>query len=446
MAASFFQRWIGSWLFFLSIFFCPYASFAEDEQTISLTDALRLARQHQPLLQQSKALLHVAQAQRLEGLSALLPQVTGSASYTRSTSNFAGKPGSIPSALLNQSRKSSTQLYPYYSLGVTLTQVLVDVGQMFFTNNALISAVKVQKANQTAQLLQVMLNVRSAFYLVQASKALFGVAKENVANQRQHVLQIQTSLEAQLSAKVDLLQGLSSEATAESNLIQAESNYENAKLQLLQSIGWLDADGISIVDEPETAVDNEDQPWQRLWQEAEKKRPDLLYYQQQAEVLQYNEKALQSQFVPTLALNASFTDAGQRTALSAWNMSLGVALNWNILQGGLVLAQLQENKSQQALLQAQYRSAKMAAQAELLQALRSLKTAKSLQVANRKALKNAQAHFQLAQQRYEHHLGSSIDLSDAQLLYRQAQAQVIQADYQTAMARSQLLKALGRES
>ena len=59
------------------------------------------------------------------------------------------------------------------------------------------------------------------------------------------------------------------------------------------------------------------------------------------------------------------------------------------------------------------------------------------------ALTNARNQLTLAEQRYAHGLGSAIELSDAQVAYTSAEAQVVQARFNLASARAQLLAALG---
>jgi outer membrane protein len=62
------------------------------------------------------------------------------------------------------------------------------------------------------------------------------------------------------------------------------------------------------------------------------------------------------------------------------------------------------------------------------------------------ALVNAREQLRLAEGRYETGLGSVIELADAQVAYTTAEAQQVQAVFNLAAARAQLLAALGRRS
>ena len=59
------------------------------------------------------------------------------------------------------------------------------------------------------------------------------------------------------------------------------------------------------------------------------------------------------------------------------------------------------------------------------------------------ALVNARSQLTLAEKRYEHGLGNAVELSDAQVAYTTAEAQVVQSTFNLASARAQLLAALG---
>ena len=77
------------------------------------------------------------------------------------------------------------------------------------------------------------------------------------------------------------------------------------------------------------------------------------------------------------------------------------------------------------------------------QALLNIRAAKASIDASHDAQTNAQARLQLAEGRYQAGTGSTIELGDAQVALTNAGAQVVQADFNLATARAQLLAALG---
>jgi outer membrane protein len=83
---------------------------------------------------------------------------------------------------------------------------------------------------------------------------------------------------------------------------------------------------------------------------------------------------------------------------------------------------------------------------EVENALLAVRRAKSEIDAAQEALVNAQEQLRLAEGRYQTGVGNIIELGDAQVPVTRAAAQKVQADFDLATARAQLLHALGRDS
>ena len=77
------------------------------------------------------------------------------------------------------------------------------------------------------------------------------------------------------------------------------------------------------------------------------------------------------------------------------------------------------------------------------QARLGVQAAKEAIAASDEAVVNARQQLTLAEGRYTHGLGSAVELSDAQVADTNAKAQVVQARFNLAVARAQLLAALG---
>lgn len=71
---------------------------ASTSRVISLAQVERSALEQQPQVLVARAATSVAQAQADQARAPLLPQVTGTAGYTRQTGNFVPRPGAIPNA------------------------------------------------------------------------------------------------------------------------------------------------------------------------------------------------------------------------------------------------------------------------------------------------------------------------------------------------------------
>ena len=89
-------------------------------------------------------------------------------------------------------------------------------------------------------------------------------------------------------------------------------------------------------------------------------------------------------------------------------------------------------------------SPKLQVRFDVQQAVLTLRATKVAIDASREALTNAREQLRLAEGRYQSGVGSIIELGDAQIAATNAAAQVVQADFNLATARAQLLTALGR--
>src|SRR5205814_1133343 len=63
------------------------------QETLTLADAVRIARAHHPTVAAQKAQLEAARARREQSFSGFWPALTGNFSYVPQTANFAATPG-----------------------------------------------------------------------------------------------------------------------------------------------------------------------------------------------------------------------------------------------------------------------------------------------------------------------------------------------------------------
>jgi outer membrane protein len=105
---------------------------------------------------------------------------------------------------------------------------------------------------------------------------------------------------------------------------------------------------------------------------------------------------------------------------------------------------VREAEANSALAQAQLDTARQQVRVDVDKARLAVRTAKSGIAAADEALVNARERLRLAEGRYQAGVGNAIELGDAQLALTNAAAQKVQADFNLATARAQLLTALGR--
>ncbi len=156
--------------------------------------------------------------------------------------------------------------------------------------------------------------------------------------------------------------------------------------------------------------------------------------------------SVQGAYAPTLGLFAGYTAAGAAPTDTVPNWDAGVALTWNIFQGGLTRAQVREAKANADSARAQVDVLRGQVRVDVEQARLAVRAAKGAFSAASTALENAREQLRLAERRYETGVGSAIELGDSQIALATAAAQRVQSDFNLSASRAQLLRALGREN
>jgi len=424
------------------LLFCARTALAEAQPILTLDAALEAARKHHPDLQQARAGTEAGKARADMSRAPLLPQVSGNASYKRSTANFAPSPGSSPKGL--GAATSSFDMVNYYALGASASQLLYDFGQTSGRWEAAKASALAAGDSERGALVRVMAGVRTAYCTVQAQKALLQVAQDTLHNREKHLEQVQAFVEVGRRPAIDLAQARSDRATAEVQRISAEANYETAKALLLGAMGTPGDTDFEPAPASLEALPSEDLKQQALLEQALATRPETAGLQHQLQAQDRSIAALRGTYAPSVLLSTGLSDAGQQLSNMAWNWQATLGLSWPVFQGGLSDAQLREARANRAAIEAQMAGLRVRVRMEVEQARLAVRASRAGLTAAQEALDNAKVRLDLAEGRYKAGAGSIIELADAQLAATTAAAQRVQADFKLATARAQLMQALGQ--
>jgi len=412
---------------------------------ITLDEALRIASARQPQLRQATAATQAAVANADAVMAPLLPQVGGSASYQRSTANFAARPGSLPGGIGGSATSQSWATFDYFNLGLSASQLLYDFGQSRSRWRSAQASANAQRTSERSTLEEVLFGVRTAYFQARAAKSAVTVAVDTLANQQKHLGQIEGFVEVGTRPEIDLAQAKTDVANARVQLITAQDAYAIGKAQLNQAMGVEDSTDYDVADETQLPVQGEDESTDPLVDEALKARPEIAALQDDIRAQELAVRAIQGALGPSLVFSTGFTDAGQQTSSLAWNWDAALGLSIPIFQGGQTRAQIRLAEANLAGIRAQAESERLQVRLEVEKARLTVVAAKAALTAAGEALVNAKERLRLAEGRYETGVGSIIELGDAQLALTSAAYQQVQAEYTLAQARAGLIKALGRD-
>jgi outer membrane protein len=412
---------------------------------VHLADAVAAAQAHQPALAAALGQVHAAEARAAQARAPLLPQLSGQSSLQvgfngaqRGTVQVRDATGKVTGT------ESNSGFYSSFNVGASASQLLWDFGQAEQRLESAHRLVDVAKLSVKSQQQQVVLNVRRAFFVARAQRALIQVAQETLANQQKHLGQTQAFVEVGTHAPVDLAQAKADVATAQLNLITAQNEYDVARSQLVQAMGGgraaLDFD---VADDGLPAVANEGDPVDKLVELAVASRPELAVLERQLAAQESQLRAVEGAYFPTVSAFAAISEGGQLWSGLAPAADVGVQLQWAFFQGGLTDGQASEARANLAVTESNADAERLQVRVDVEQALLNIRAAKASIEASRDAQTNAQARLQLAEGRYQAGTGSTIELGDAQVALTSAAAQAVQADFNLATARAQLLAALG---
>lgn len=414
------------------------------ERVLTLSQALETAQQHQPQLWQARANAEAASARADELRAPILPQLTLTAGYQRTTANFVARPGSVPSAFTMGQSSTSLDSFNFWTSGLTLNQFIWDFGVT--TDRWRSSRAAAESLHQSSRAVeqQIIAGVRTAYFNARAQLALIQVAKENLANLELHLKQIEGFAAAGTRPKIDLAQARADRAQGQVQLISAQNAYAVAKAQLNQAIGETGTTDYDVQDEALPPVAGEDGELAALLEDALHARPELAALERQVRAQELLVSSAKGAYGPALGAAMNLTDSGVDLTNLTWNWNASLNLSWGLFQGLLTRSQVREAKANLSVVQAQRAGIVNQVRVDVEQAQLQVRAAKATIAAVGEALFNSRERLRLAEGRYQSGVGNVIELGDAQVAAATAAAQSIQAEYSLATARAALLKAMGR--
>jgi outer membrane protein len=341
------------------------------------------------------------------------------------------------------SNQSLSNQYDLLSLGITASQLIWDFGQTSEKWVAARSQVDAQKYEEKVTRINVVSTVRQAYFNARAGKDQVAVAQDTLDNQNRHLVQVQAFVQVGTQPEIALAQQKAAVANAKVQLIAAQNAYDTDKAALNEAAGLVGGTSYDVLDDDEPPVEDEEQPLSSLVEKALAARPELANLWKQEDAEHATIRAAKAGYGPSLSANGSVAESGTVQYLGP-SVAVGATLTWPIFQGGLTVATVHQAEASLASIDAQRDLLQLQIQQGVTTAQLAVRAAKATIGAADEALTSAREQLHLAEQRYATGVGSIIELGDAQVTFTAAAAQAVQAHYNLASARVQLLAALGR--
>jgi outer membrane protein len=419
-------------LLFLAALAAPLPAHAAPP-TLTLEQAIATAISHQPQLARARAELAGARAGARQAAGALGPQLSLATSYALGPARQNVNQVGVPVTNLGT-----------YAAGVNADQVLWDFGQIGRRAEASASQAEAQAHAARGTELDVVLQVRTAYFAAQASEALLGVARDAVVNQERQEARTRSLVEVGTRAPIELAQATRQLARARLELINAESALQLARAQLVLAMGRPAEAGFVLAAASMPPVVGEGSPLADLVTEALRRRPDVAALEARVRAQTFTAEAADRANWPGLRASAGAGTNGSPISApnNFWNM--GVGLSWPLFTSGQREAQADAARASLEALQADAEGLRQQVRLAVEQAHLRVATARAAARAADAATQAAWRQLQLAEGRYAAGVGAFWELADAQLAHASARAQGIQERFNLATARAQLVRALGR--
>ena len=337
-----------------------------------------------------------------------------------------------------------------WSAGVSASMPVVNA-QLW--KSIKISGMDVELAVEKARAsrLDMVSQVKNAYYAVLFSKEAFNVYKEVYENAMTNYAETEKKYNVQKATDLDMARAKTNVANAIPNVYNAESSVILALWQLKAVMGI----DLEMNIDVEGAIEDYSEYMTSDVTKADSISLDRNSTMKQLEI-QANElaqsiKAQQYAYIPTLALafnysyNAMTNDFNFKEYRWTPYSYVGVSLSIPIFSGGKRLNQVRQARNSYEQMRLQMTSTERNLKISIRQSLNTMETNVKSYDAAKDAVASAEKAYSIAEKSYEVGRATLTDLNDAQLALTQARLAESQAVYNFIVAKTQLEQTLGQD-
>ncbi len=417
------------------------------QQQWTMDDCVQYALQHNITLQKAR-LQQLTAAEEVKGQQgALLPSLSGTMSH--SIGYRPWQDNGIATVTNGQVNAKVDKSYYNGSYGLNAQWTVWNGNRN--RNNVKLSRLSEQQAELNVQQQANSIEERIAQLFVQClylSEAV-KVSEASLATAQQNEHRGQQMVEVGKMAKADLAQLSAQRATDEYNVVEAESQLANYKLQLKQLLELTGTDNFDIAIPPTTDAEAlaEIPALQTVYDQALDSRPEIASQRVAIESSKVSLAVARAGWLPTVNLTGGFTTSTNSLANNGWgnqmktnlNMSGGLSVNVPIFdqrqtKTAVNKARLQQ---QQALLdlQDQQKQLYQTIEGYWLDATTNQHKFRAAQA----TVESEQQSFNLLQEKFALGLTNTVELMNGKDKLLQAQQNLLQSKYTTLLS-MQLLR------
>jgi outer membrane protein len=397
----------------------------------TLETIVDLALRNNPETRSTWAAARAAAAHVGSEWGAYLPQLTGTAGYSKSKSSFS---------------QQFTVQRTYFAPGLTLHWVLFNFGERRGNVEESRQALYAANWSHNAMIQNVVLEVERTYYQYLYAKANRDAAQAAVEEAQTNLDAARERLDSGLATVADTLQARANYAQSKLALQTVEGQIQTIRGSLATAMGLPPTVKYDVGLLPSNLpVEEVSQTVEELIKEAETYRPDLAASRAQFEGARAHLKSVDAGAWPEISFDGNVS----RWFFNSWNdysnnYSLGVFLTVPLFTGFSHSFDVAEAQSNAEAARQRYETSKSTVELDVWTSYYNLKTASERLVTAREFLDSATESHAVSVERYKSGVGTILELLTAQTTLEQARAQDVQARTDWFLAVAQLAHATGR--
>ena len=421
-------------LFFLGIgAFLPVL--AQEEQGISLAEALRMAVANPYNLGATGAAVTEAEAKVAQAGASRWPSVSFSSNYTRIGPHTTVNPILMQPVEMEASGS--------YSTGLNL-QVPVYMGEKLAAAGDMAQlGLEVAEVNHQAEYVSLIYRVIQAYIGVLKADGMLALTQEQIKLLTEHERLIATNLKLGYATKNDLMETKIRVTQAELGAVKAEHGKKLALENLCNLLGIPPQEPV-LTSKPVLTKESELPGLEQVLMRAEAGRPELINLELAVGIAAENLKLSSGYWKPNLMMIGSYGTQNQdQPTFNDGIWSLILNLDWKIFDAGAGHAGIAEAKANLEKLQFQLAQAQNLIRLEARQKYLAVTEAAQVLALTELSLGQATENYEILKVKFELGVATNLELLTAQNTLNMAKNDYINAEYDYYLAVSDLYQAMG---
>ena len=415
---------------------------------LSLEDALRIGSGESETVWVAEAGVMRAVGSEIVSRSGLFPQVSGTASYTRTLrSQFSG----LFSSGGGDGTGGGAQDLPFgrtnqYSLGLALSQYIFDGGQTVARLRASRARRRSSEISVDAARAETLLDVTSSYFDALLTERLVTIAEASLAQQEEILRQTTVAFQVGDKSEFEQLQARVSRDNQLPLVLQNRSRRQEAYLRLKQLLN------VPLADEVHLTTPLEELP-ARFATPSDLAADARAPVRQAEEEVNANESLLtgaRAERWPSISFNSRYSPVAYPANglpefgdfREDWTVTLNLSIP--IFTGGRITGDQLVARGNLSEARARLKQTREAAELDVRTSQLDLADAEALLRSNESTVEQARRGYEIAQIRFREGISSQIELQNSRLLFEQAEVNRAQAlrNVQVARARLALIRDL----